>query len=189
MATTPNPPSPASKPPQRKSAFIEIEKIKTELRKRRHKRKPTLRVAALNITSFLDMSFCLLMFLILSSGGGTAEGVFTSNLSKLGGEGGAAAVEVVVIKRPIFLTVSTRGEGRYTIEVDALSENFDNFDTLSKVLGKIRHDPKTNPSGVYEEDSPVIIRPRGDVPWYGVVSAFNAAVRARFKNVGFANAT
>ena len=34
--------------------------------------------------------------------------------------------------------------------------------------------------------TPVVIEPRGDVPWEHVVNAFNQAVRAKFKKIGFA---
>lgn len=183
----PTPPAPANKPqgPRRVTEAVAIEQIKTKLRRRKSK-KANIRVAALNITSFLDMSFCLLMFLTLSAGGaGVKEGVFTSNLTKIGGEGGAADPnEVPKITRPINLVVSIRGENQYVIEIDATQSTASNFEALTKTLRELN--TAVNQAGVYPDDSPVIIRPRGDVPWYGVVSAFNSAVRARFKNVGFA---
>jgi len=35
---------------------------------------------------------------------------------------------------------------------------------------------------------PVVIRPEDDVPWQYAVEAFNQAVRADYRNIGFADA-
>ena len=45
-----------------------------------------------------------------------------------------------------------------------------------------------NPSGSFKPDNPLIIEPDGRVRWQHVVNAFNAAVKARYTNVAFAQA-
>jgi hypothetical protein len=40
-------------------------------------------------------------------------------------------------------------------------------------------------SGAKADEAPVFISPTRDVRWAFVVEAFNQAVRARFKNIGF----
>ena len=78
----PTQPPPAPKPggPRRVLKSAAIEQIRQKLRSRRRGKKANIRVAALNITSFLDMSFCLLMFLTLSAGAGACSATVTSRI-------------------------------------------------------------------------------------------------------------
>lgn len=185
MANAPINPAPESRKKLEPNVF-ELERMKKKLRERRRGNPPVTRVAPLNITSFLDMSFCLLMFLILASGGaGAKEGVLASNLTKLGGGSTGSPLEAAKVNTTINLVVSARDDDKFTIEVEILGENFTSFESLYAALAKNRLDPDKG-TGRFDDESPVIIRPRGDVPWQGVMSAFNAAIRARYKNVGFA---
>jgi biopolymer transport protein ExbD len=166
----------------RRLSAVALETIKEQLRARRKAKKANIRVAALNITSFLDMSFCLLMFLTLSAGGASIkEGVFTSHI------GTGPRPDEIRIVRPINLTVSQRND-QYVIDIDATRQPVIGFEALAQALTQLRYDERTNPRGFFEKDSPVIIRSKGDVPWQGVIGAFNAAVRARFEKIGFGHA-
>jgi len=158
-------------------------------RMRKAKVKPNIRVPALNITSFLDMSFALLTMLILLADFSAGEGVLTATIPVgMGGTGTSDSTQMD--KLPITIIVNPiKGQpDTCIITVDGVSE-FDkvaSFTELGDKLIRVRKDPKTNPRGTYDSDTPIIIRPEANITWQHVVNAFNAAVRARFTKVSFA---
>lgn len=158
-------------------------------RKRRRGPKPVIRVGALNITSFLDMSFALLTFLILGASFSMSEGVTSGKLPQ-GGEGSAVQLPEAP-KVPVVLNVRTEGPDMYRVDFEGLRAipPTGDFAALTESMRDLRFDQQTNPTGTYEPDHPIIIQPRGDVTWQGVMQAFNAARRARFSNIVIARAT
>lgn len=161
----------------------------TTRHRRRHRYKPEVRVAALNITSFLDMSFALLTFLILGASFAMSEGVLSAKLPQ--GAGGAAADLPQTPQMPLIVNVSSGGGEAFRIDFEGMGglAPTDDFKVLAETLRSLRHDPQNNPGGTLKNDNPVVIQPRGEVTWQGVMQAFNAAQRARYTNVAIAKAT
>jgi biopolymer transport protein ExbD len=152
---------------------------------KRKKRKPTnIRVAALNITSFLDMSFCLLTFLILSASLTAPEGVLSAKLPK--GEGGNVQLETTPPEKELRILLSSNSVDSARIMVEGLPEATPDFKSLTAQLERLQFSER-NPNGVYKADNPIIIKPDDTCHWQHIVNAFNAAVAAKFSNVSFAS--
>jgi biopolymer transport protein ExbD len=152
---------------------------------KRKKRKPTnIRVAALNITSFLDMSFCLLTFLILSASLTAPEGVLSAKLPQ--GEGGAVQTDAKPPEKELRILLSSNSVESCRIMVEGLPEATPDFKSLTAQLERLQFSDR-NPNGVYKADNPIIIKPDNSCHWQHIVNAFNAAVAAKFSNVSFAS--
>jgi len=151
---------------------------------RKKKKAPNIRVAALNITSFLDMSFCLLTFLILSASLTPPEGVLSAKLPQ--GEGGSGPSTDKPPEKELRILLSSNSVESCRIMVEGLPEATPDFKSLTQQLERIQFNDR-NPGGVYKPDNPIIIKPDNNAHWQHVVNAFNAAVAAKFSNVSFAS--
>ena len=61
------------------------------------------------------------------------------------------------------------------------------FDHLYDRLVSLQYDKDAGRTiGVHKPGDPIVIRPDHEVRWQHVVNAFNTAVRARYKNIAFA---
>jgi biopolymer transport protein ExbD len=154
----------------------------------RRRKHIEIRVPALNITSFLDMSFCLLMFLTLSASFSAGEGVLTANLPVGIGGTGDPNPTPETLTQPLHIIVSSSGGDDCRIQIEELSNAPPTFTALVDMLTSLRRDPVKNPNGPYPPETPVTIKPSSDVKWQHVVNAFNSAIKARFENVAFAEA-
>lgn len=185
----PTPHTPAT--PSQMGDFPTVPEHGHKRHRRRRRHKPDVRVAALNITSFLDMSFALLTFLILGASFALAEGALSAKLPK-SGQGGEGTPQVGETPQIPVLIVVAPGSGMQdfsiTFEGMSAAPAVSNFDELATQLRSLRYDPQNNPGGSLKDDNPIVIQPRGGVVWQGVIDAFNAAQRARFSNVAIAKA-
>lgn len=161
--------------------------------KRKRKKAAAIKVAALNITAFMDLTFNLLMFFVLTASFSAAEGVLPASLPNRpgGGEGVSVpsepaepttAQQVVIILRNI-------GNDETLIQIEGVPETPKNFEELYTTLDGLRIDPKRGSGGVFKDDDDITIKPDRSVKWQAVVDAFNAVIRAKYKNVGFAPAS
>ncbi len=162
--------------------------VEEDLPVRHAKPKPNIRVPALNITSFLDMSFALLTMLILLANFSVGEGVLTANIPVgIGGVGKTDAVQLPKLPITIILDPVAGKPDDVLIRVDgAPFTSVTGFTDLGDQLARNRRDPRLNPNGIIPDDTPIVIRPESAIRWQHVVNAFNAAVRARYKSVSFA---
>ncbi len=133
-----------------------------------------------NIVPLIDVLFMLLLFFLLSTRFRQQEGDIPGSLPAIGQspEGAAASVEL----RPIQIQLRPVGEMRDTCayELSGMSTTLENADRLYEAL--ITRIKNTS------DEAPVVIKPDANVRWQFVVEAFNAAIRAHAKNVGFAPA-
>ena len=129
------------------------------------------------LTPMIDVTFQLLLYFLLTSTFKPDEGQIPGSLPK---QGAAAASSTP--RPPIRIDLRPRGINReyVTYEVDNLGA-VDKQEDLYKVLMTRRQSPSV--SG----ETPVQIRPWANVRWKRVVGAFNAAVRAKYENIGFAS--
>jgi biopolymer transport protein ExbD len=134
----------------------------------------------LNFTAMIDVVFLLLVYFVVTATFTADEGVLRSNWNHEGN--GLVERPVLLPKTPIDIDVIAYGEADYRLRVAGGRHTPANFDELAKLLAGWR-------GGVFEADNPIVIRPVGPVRWTHVFNAFNAAVRARYSNVAFAQAS
>lgn len=149
----------------------------------RKTRKPK-KIPELNVVPMLDVCFNLLIFFISSASFAMGEGVLPADLPA--GQG-KAATGAEAPQQPIMLMLRSLGGQDIAIEVQG-GGAVENFQALYTTLAGLQRNT-SNPNGIYMPEDPVIIQPEPTVPWGAVVNAFNAAVRAKFTNVNFAQAT
>jgi biopolymer transport protein ExbD len=123
----------------------------------------------------IDVTFQLLLYFMLTSTFKPNEGQIPGSLP----EKGVAAVSSEP-RPPIRIVIYPRGANREYVryQVDNLTE-IDRQEDLYKMLEARKK------SGSVTVETPVQIRPSTSVRWKYVVAAFNAAVRAKYKNIGF----
>ncbi len=146
-------------------------------RAKRPRPKPKLQPP---LTPMIDVTFLLLLYFLLTTTFRQQEGQIPGSLPEKGGISAGAVVEL----KPIRVTLLPVGEDRmnciyemsgHMVSMGSASQLYEALITRQKALGS--------------DEVPVIIQPRASVRWRHVVEAFNQAVRARFKNIGFAPAT
>ena len=135
----------------------------------------------LNMTSMIDVVFQLLIYFVITASFVMGEGVITANFPS---GSGPSQPDPLDPKQPIRITLSSRGESGYRLDVDRAPTAPSTFGELAKMLEGMQ----VGKGGFFEADNPVVIAPSGDVRWQHVVNAFNAAVRARYKNIAFSQA-
>ncbi len=126
------------------------------------------------LTPMIDVTFQLLLFFLLTMTFRAEEGQIPSTLPKKGEEG-APTLNV-----PIRIIIRSVGEMRNAVRYDVNDVSIENDPAklLSRLqaLGQVRSKDKTQ----------VVIEPLGLVRWGFVIEAYNQAVNARYKKVGFA---
>lgn len=139
----------------------------------------------LNFTSMIDVIFLLLIYFVITASFVQDEGVLTANLPK--GTGQPTTKIPPKPKRPIKIVLASTGLHGARLSIDSIG-GYATFTELSDQLIQMQYDPSRGLTGPYKPDHPVVIKPDGNVRWQHVVNAFNAAVRARYSTVAFAQA-
>ena len=141
----------------------------------------------LNLTSMIDVVFQLLIYFVVTTNFAVGEGVITA---KLPTGPGTPKKTSKPPERPLKIVVNTAGAigTDYRVYIEGLADRPNNFAELSDTLILLQFDPERGLEGAYKPDNPVIIKPDGSVRWQHVVNAFNAAVKARYSNISFAQA-
>lgn len=139
----------------------------------------------LNLTSMIDVTFQLLIYFVVTASFSIDEGIITAKMPS--GSGPAAAD--VIPDKPLTINIQSLPPVGYRIMLEGHREAPADFRQLFKALDDLRDDSaKGGKRGVYKPDNPVIIKPEANVRWQHVVNAFNAALRAKFSEVSFAQA-
>jgi biopolymer transport protein ExbD len=127
------------------------------------------------LTPMIDVTFQLLLYFLLTSTFQPNEGEIPGTLPK---EGPTTVAPPPL--NPIRVTVSPEGmmaeNAQY--QVARLAPVTTPEELFEALAGQKNRHPGT--------DVPVVIKPQGDVRWQFVTEVFNAAVRAKFKKIGFA---
>ncbi len=133
-----------------------------------------------NVVPLIDVLFMLLLFFLLSTRFRQEEGDIPGSLPYSGGteevSGTADLKQVEITVRPVG------GEKRDSAIFELKNNNLEirTADELYQSLQRVR-----TGIGAKADEAPVLISPTREVRWAFVVEAFNQAVRARFKNIGF----
>ncbi len=130
------------------------------------------------LTPMIDVTFQLLLYFLLTINYRPSEGQIPGSLPLEVG----VAVKIKIPLKPIRIVLQPRGPNRESVqyEVDNLPPTDNANELYLSLMGRQK--------AIGSDEAPVVIRARGDVRWKFVVEVFNAAVRAKFKNIGFATA-
>ena len=138
----------------------------------------------LNITSVIDVVFLLLIYFMVTASFSQGEGSLKANLPQGGPVKQSENIEPP--RLPLRIFISSVGAAGYRIAVQGVSRHPEDFKYLGAILESLQYHEEKNPQGVYAWDTtPVIIHGDGMVRWQHVVNAFNAAVKAGYKNIAF----
>jgi len=129
------------------------------------------------MTAMIDCTFNLLIFFILTPAFALSEGFLTTNLPRSGpNDLGGPPIDVLV--RIELAEEGPNGEG-VCIVLNRTQSLGSNFDMLRSALHDLR-------ARGLAHDTPVLIAPTMATRHKWVVSAFDAAVAARFADIRFA---
>ncbi|MDG2022609.1 MAG: biopolymer transporter ExbD [Phycisphaerales bacterium] len=133
----------------------------------------------LNLTPMIDVVFQLLIYFLLGTSFAVGEQTFRMDLPDRSGPSEVDPFELD--DAPVVVEVL--GEGR--VRIAGPWKGPDRTIDLADFLERQRLDR----GGLLPSDTPIHIDPRPGVDWGEAVEAFNAAVRAGYQSVGFADTT
>jgi len=142
-------------------------------RKKREAPKPKMQPP---MTPMIDVTFQLLLFFLLTMTFREAEGIIPGTLPG----GPVSGVDVVDLEK-IEISLRPAGEG-CLYEIKGLNVGINSPAELYARL-------KARQAAIGSAEAPVVIKPAPDIGWEFVVEAFNQAMRAEFKNIGFATSS
>ena len=142
----------------------------------RRRQKPKIQPP---LTPMIDVTFQLLLFFLLTTTFRQAEGQIPGSLPRPP-EHIRPELEMTIIK-PIVLDLYMAPGGEVVFALPGSPGGVREARELYDGLVALREAYGSN-------EAPVLIRPEDDVPWQYAVEAFNQAVRADFRNIGFADA-
>jgi len=141
----------------------------------------------LNLTPMMDVMFNLLIFFLVATSFNLPEGLLEAKLPRTTGISTAQTLSIPVIPVKIFLEPGDRGQETLirvssSLRSDAASLTVvRNFEELNSLLRDMAGRPGMTTS------TPIIIAAKPTTTWDQVVNAYNASLRAKYKNVVFAS--
>ncbi len=132
---------------------------------------------SLSLTPMIDITFNLLIFFLVATSFRPAEGVLRGKLPRAAEPARLQAVPISSVYVRIEQVGPNFDECQLLIENTGWHSG--SFAKLADALAAVLQLPG------YDEQVPVVIAASGNVAWDHVVNAYNAAVRAGFKNIGF----
>ena len=139
---------------------------------------------SLNLTSMIDVIFLLLVFFVVTASFAPGEGVLTVKLPQGTGTGDPLDPPTL----PLNIAITSTGAYGYRLEIEGLAAVPADFEQLYHQLVALQYDEALQRTGTHKTDDPIVIKPNGNVRWQHVVNVFNAAVRARYTKIAFAQA-
>lgn len=166
-------------------AQLDAESLDGECRQGRvrHRRRqsPQPSAVALALAPMIDMSFTFLIFFVVTTRFVQSEGLFSSKMPRTSGVQAAPAVALPLTPIVVRLASSTTDLSSCSIRVDTFAaEGVDDFGRLAEIFVAILQNPG------FDLETPVILAAEENVAWDHVVNAWNAALRAGYKNIAFA---
>ncbi len=149
--------------------------------KRHGRPKPNMQP---NLSAMIDVIFLLLIYFVTTANFTPDEGVLTAKLPQGTGK---TSESMSPPQRPLNIVLTPAGEVECRISIQGYPQAPSDFAELATLLVQLQYDPERGlRSGAFKPDSPVVIKPEAGVRWQHVTNAFNAAVRARYTNINFA---
>lgn len=151
-------------------------------RRKRHARR-RITIGAVNLAPMMDMMFNLLVFFLVATSFKLPEALLAARVPRTTGLSEQVPVPLVPIK--IYLEPSAPGQTiirvSSAVRADATTLTMvEDFQGLFEHLDQLRNRP-----GITDQ-TPVIIATRDRTPWDQVVDAYNAALRAQYRQIVFA---
>ncbi len=136
---------------------------------------------SLAMTPMIDVVFLLLVFFVCTVRYERREEVYQLDLPLRS----TTADPLALQESPLQLRIGVRTGAHCAIELtaDGISRTAASFDELTTVIEQLQ---RRGGGGVFEPSHPVLVVPAADCQWQDAVDAFNAAVRAGYANIGFA---
>ncbi len=133
------------------------------------------------MTPMIDVVFLLLVFFVCTVRFERREEVYKLDLPVRG----TSADPLELQDSPVQLRIGARTGDQCAIEVraDGIVRTATSFDELATLLEQLQ---RRGNDGLFEPSHPVLVVPAAECEWQDAVDAFNAAVRARYENIGFA---
>ncbi len=137
----------------------------------------------LAMTPMIDVVFLLLVFFVCTVRFERNEQVYRLDLPSRG----TTADPLALQDSPLQIVVGIRDGDRCSIELraDGVRQTAENFDTLAKAMEQMRRQSGVA-NGLFESSHPILVVPSAGSQWQDAVEGFNAAVRAGYANIGFA---
>lgn len=151
----------------------------------RVRRDPPHTRMGLNLAAMIDVVFLLLIFFMVATRFKLGEEIYRLDLPERGEA--LAADPFKLDDEPLRITVTSHGRDAetYRIELDGPYDQPRTFDALHQFLRDRQLSPD-HPAGLFPTDHPILIQPGPATRWEHAIGAFNAAVRARYTNISFA---
>ena len=138
---------------------------------------------SLNLTPMIDVVFQLLVYFLVSTNFARGEQVYRVDLPSR--SEGVAADPFTLDAEPLRIELVPAGEVAVAIRIPGPWPQPADFEALFEFLDGRRLDAE-NPGGLFAVDHPIVVDPAPSVRWERTVDAFNAAVRAGYERVSFA---
>lgn len=127
----------------------------------------------------IDMSFLLLVFFITTTRFAAPEGVLSSQMPAYGA-GGSGPIVALPLTPLVMRIESVDASGAAVrIAVDRFDSAPESISELPAFLAAVLTEPG------FDTETPMVIVADGNVRWDHVVHAWNAALRAGWKNIAF----
>lgn len=149
---------------------------------RPHRRRYTPQSVLMTLSRFapmIDMSFLLLVFFITTTRFAAPEGVLSSRMPEYGAGGTGPVVALPLTPLVMRITAADAGGTTARISVDRFDSAPANLNDLPPFLAAVLTEPG------FDSATPMVIVADGAVRWDYVVHAWNAALRAGWKNIAF----
>jgi biopolymer transport protein ExbD len=147
---------------------------------RRRYTQPSVLMTLSRFAPMIDMSFLLLVFFMTTTRFAAPEGMLSSQMPAYGAGGTGPVVALPLT--PLVMRVAAAGANGSGVSI--LVDRFDaaprELTVLPEFLATILNEPG------FDADTPMIIVADDSVQWDHVVGAWNAALRAGWKNIAFA---
>jgi biopolymer transport protein ExbD len=135
----------------------------------------------------MDVMFNLLVFFLVATSFKLPEGLLQAKLPRTTGISTAQTMSIPVVPIKVFLEPGDNRQSALirissSMRADAASLTLvQNFDDLFAMLKELIAKPGIT------ADTPIIIAAKPNTSWDQVVNAYNASLRAKYKNVVFAS--
>lgn len=144
---------------------------------------------SLAMTSMIDVVFLLLIYFLVATDFRMGEELYRMDLPNR--EGAGTGDPFALDDQPLRILVSSTGLGAdmYQLRLDGPYPQPRDFESLFEFLRQKQVNPENASIGsgaLFEPDHPVIVQPTRSTRWEHAMEAFNAAARARYSNVTFA---
>ena len=156
-------------------------------RVRRHRRRVVGKGRIqLNLTAMIDVVFLLLVYFMVATQFKIGEEIYRMDLPDRS-QAHQQRDPFDLDQEPLRINIAYSDFGllRYRITLGGPYRQPDDFEALHDFLVDRQINDLTS-GGLFEPDHPIIILPTRTTKWAHVIDAFNAAARARYTNVIFA---